>query len=671
MKPCSLVAIAGLFSGIVGFVIGHSSSGEPVQDSPSQNANVASHALDTSELIQRRELPELRPEAAAALKTALDLAAASDLIGALKLVVSIKNKVARAEAVLGLIARLDAAQLGALMPLVMSAGQSEGGEEDLRFLFDDELVYFALFDRWAEVDPDGVETHLLSGGVAPESKSGMMMRALPLMSIAQRDPDRAIALLDKLRAGLTGDKDGKFAKRLGEFVMAGIAASDPGRAMRMLRDQKVDFAEYGFFAGLFGSPGVRVGEMLGELLQLPAGQSRQTVMDNLFYFWGDKDPQAALAAANQLSEDDGREHIVAQVLESYAKSDPEAAGAYLNSLEPGDERDRLATQLVGEWMKQGDPGAALAWAETNLDTSGFLAAISGGGRLVAPEVGMAILSEMDPETRALFFRGTAKNRDSLDFVERAAEADAVATLTWLREFGGFEAASGMGHTFGREAASQDLKSALAIIDALPPGRFRDAYVEQVAMIGGRDDPQQTADWSPEPDPALKTAAFSRVLEAWAWEDPQVAANYALEHGDQAVATVIDSWSLADAGAAYRWLVETEGGDPQALAKHLDESKLMEAWLGQNPAAAAEAMAGFPAELAPARVAKVISAWAATEPTRASAFIADRMGPSPARDAAVVALVEQINRASPAKAAEWVQSISDPELRDAVRNSLSN
>ena len=103
------------------------------------------------------------------------------------------------------------------------------------------------------------------------------------------------------------------------------------------------------------------------------------------------------------------------------------------------------------------------------------------------------------------------------------------------------------------------------------------------------------------------------------------------------------------------------GERRADPAHADDAQSL----------AAEAMAGFPAELAPARVAKVISAWAATEPTRASAFIADRMGPSPARDAAVVALVDQINRASPAKAAEWVQSISDPELRDAVRNSLSN
>jgi hypothetical protein len=66
---------------------------------------------------------------------------------------------------------------------------------------------------------------------------------------------------------------------------------------------------------------------------------------------------------------------------------------------------------------------------------------------------------------------------------------------------------------------------------------------------------------------------------------------------------------------------------------------------------------------------VIDSWAANEPTRAAAFVGE-LEPGAVRDAAVTALAAQFGAASPEQAAQWTQSISDPDLRESVLESLA-
>jgi len=615
------------------------------------------------------------------LEEAWALADAGDLMGALRSAMSIRDEALQDQVVIELIGGFGKSEMSVLMAeLLVEDGENRQVFGDLA---DSGFSLFLVLDRWAEVDPDGIESFLLSTDGVPKKGSEKNKRALSLMMMAMRDRERAVALLDEIRSTGSGEKWEAYVTRLEGFLAAGIASADPVGALDMLIESGTSFDSMRYLSGLVHSPGVRVEEMFGKAMQVPEGLGRNELLIEIFTAWRETDPEAALAAVDQVTQAEGREAILETVLDGLAATNPQAGGDFLESMAEGSDRDLHARKFVSQWVKVGDPVAALRWAEENLLGSGYMEAVDESTRVLPPEIAQAIISAMDEELRSQILTPDGASSFSEptpvsptrfvsfpDSLTRWAESDALGTLEWLREIGGQTPENrGSGRTFGFNAAREDLESAYALVEDLPEGRFRTEFLEQVLLFGGRSDPEQTYQWATQADPSVRDSAKAQVLEGWAREDPQQAIAFAQTQDAATVGAVVDAWAQFDAGEAYRWLLESEQGNPEAMTARLDNSQLMDAWINQDAAGAAEAMAGFPEDLAPERVAGVVDRWAADEPSRASQYINDQLEPGPVRDAAVVALIDHLRESDRTAASRWAESISDVELRGSVLETL--
>ena len=120
--------------------------------------------------------------------------------------------------------------------------------------------------------------------------------------------------------------------------------------------------------------------------------------------------------------------------------------------------------------------------------------------------------------------------------------------------------------------------------------------------------------------------------------------------------------MMDPSAAHGWLLDSEETDFTAVAAQMESVGLASSWAHRDPVAASEAMLALPQEFAGERLGEVVEVWARDDAIAASAFINDRLKPGHVRDKAVTALIKQIRIKDPESAAEWAESITDPDLR---------
>ena len=82
------------------------------------------------------------------------------------------------------------------------------------------------------------------------------------------------------------------------------------------------------------------------------------------------------------------------------------------------------------------------------------------------------------------------------------------------------------------------------------------------------------------------------------------------------------------------------------------------------------MLNFPATETPRHLARVFDAWVTTDADAAGKFIDDKLKPGPARDAAVIALVEGIRDEHLHEAAAWARTIDDEGRMYSLLESLA-
>ena len=98
-------------------------------------------------------------------------------------------------------------------------------------------------------------------------------------------------------------------------------------------------------------------------------------------------------------------------------------------------------------------------------------------------------------------------------------------------------------------------------------------------------------------------------------------------------------------------------DPDVVVQVMNRTAFLETWVDRNPAAAAEAMLGFPEDLGPAQVSNVILQWAG-DPTVPRIRFHQRPSRARARPRRVRcrSLVERIRYEDPEAAAQWADTI---------------
>ena len=184
------------------------------------------------------------------------------------------------------------------------------------------------------------------------------------------------------------------------------------------------------------------------------------MLASISHQWGQKDPAAALAWAQGLSDSESRDAIVPGVISvvaednpsaaaeivsrlsgdtqllaggslvsQWAGADPQAASEWAGAFPPGELRDQLLANVMNRWVKN-DPYAAATWLATLATDSSRDAAV---GAFTSR------LASIDPQT-AVQWATTISDRAMRDSETEAAiqvwlEADPAKASAWIASSG--------------------------------------------------------------------------------------------------------------------------------------------------------------------------------------------------------------------------------------------
>ena len=129
------------------------------------------------------------------------------------------------------------------------------------------------------------------------------------------------------------------------------------------------------------------------------------------------------------------------------------------------------------------------------------------------------------------------------------------------------------------------------------------------------------------------------------------------------------WQKDPTGAQI-WLLEHTGNDPQQFMAAILASGHFNIWAEKTPAQLAEAVLNFPVTEIPGHLAGVFELWVAADADAAGKFIDGKLKAGPARDAAVIALVEGIRDDHLHEAVAWARTIDDQGRMYSLLESLA-
>ena len=137
----------------------------------------------------------------------------------------------------------------------------------------------------------------------------------------------------------------------------------------------------------------------------------------------------------------------------------------------------------------------------------------------------------------------------------------------------------------------------------------------------------------------------------------------------------DSGELAarwqkDPSGTQQWLLEQAGHDAQRFKQAILASGHYDFWAVKTPAQLALAVLHFPAQEQPVHLQGIFEKWVVTDADGAGNFIDEHLMPGPARDAAVIALVEGIRDDRLAEAVAWARTISEQGQMYSLLESLA-
>lgn len=670
MNPTRWVVLlaAALLAGAIGYSVGRPAdpSHSPGGAQPDRGRPRPARTLE--QLAEPNQISELPKSVASIVERAL-IELEEDPFAALAALEEIDDEADQALAIMTLVGQMDGAQLGALVEGIAAAQDGDPHHEQFERLFRSPFAPVAIFERWAQLDPDAVVTFVQTpfdlGRGMGAMEMPFMLRALSLAFVAQRDPERAFGAADKLREALAkiegaGPEAGMMVDM---FIGVGMAVSDPVNSLRTMRERGSPIEIVLEADPLFEMAGPRGGEMLAEVLQFPAGEERDELLLELYGSWGHFDLQIALDSIDDLPEGSDKEKLAARAMRGALKRDPAAVAHQIGLLTEGKERDDLTRRVVERWANH-EPVEALAWARQNMDEEQYVNHLRSAAAQLPVEAGRAFVEALSDESRERFF-SRGGSIDSGHFAMRLIGEDPQVGLAWLKEQGGEDGVSGA--AIARAVIGDGIEGAIELAGQIPEPLSAE-YTRWVAAEAGRQADAAGIEWAR----SQGVGAHGDAVEAWASEDPLGAVTYAADQDRSLEARAVEVWAREDPEEAFRWAVGTYSADPEAMADVLAESDLITDWGSSDPVGAVGHFASLPEEIAAPYIGTVVGNWAEDEPGRASEFVAAQFTEDGAiRDQAVVSLVEKISGGNPEEALAWAESISDPEVRDQALERLQS
>lgn len=328
-----------------------------------------------------------------------------------------------------------------------------------------------------------------------------------------------------------------------------------------------------------GVPTVTVGQFLRESDSLQANKLFADLLLGL-------DADNAPAIFDQLVENRVEDQRIGLFLEAWGKLDGAAAMEAVANLQ-GDGRRRAMASL----------------------------SVISGWATVDPEAAKAHIAGAE--------EGWEKAMLNQGFVSGLAKSDPLAATDYVLEL---------------EAAQQ----------ANPEGQNGDdrwrgfAFDRQLDAIANeqlRRGTTEATSWAESlPEGSIKAAAFDRVAEKFASDDPEAAAE----------------WIKSHAGNEY-----AERG----------VREVVEELARRDPAQAASWIEELPADSQPRAMAETFNRWTREDPVAAGEYLTS-MPQSPVRDSAVSSFARELDREDPSTAAQWAATIGDAEMRTETLSSVA-
>lgn len=418
----------------------------------------------------------------------------------------------------------------------------------------------------------------------PKASESMNMVRSVIGQVARRDPQAALAMtqaqpLREQRQLLSGVAQ-NWMRHDSEGAIAWIRTMDDSATRQ---DCLSNMAYQAVWNG--------VESLKGVMDLLPKGQARRTTLENISGSLGWSDPDAALAWAKTLPQED-RDLVIGRLSGSAAESDPVAAAAMAGALPPSAESVGALSNIASIWAGK-DPEAALAWAAT-LE--------SDKARQDATSAALTQWADRDPEKAAgatgqitdANARRTARDRIAAVWAQKSpAEAEKWAAA--LPPEDRFSALSGV---FNATAADDPRKAAASLAALMPEAAGIDAAAASlttsastVATAWVSQDPTAAANWAVTlPEGKARDAAMAAVADQWAGTDTLAASTWinnlpAGRSRDEAAAKLIEKITPTDPAAAFTWAADIQ--DPDRQLQSLKNT--INAWKVYNPAAVREAL----------------------------------------------------------------------------------
>jgi len=232
--------------------------------------------------------------------------------------------------------------------------------------------------------------------------------------------------------------------------------------------------------------------------------------------WSQTDALSALAWAQQLPEGQVKENALLMTRYRLASQDPEAVAMQIDTLDESDSTSSLVAAVAEAWALK-DPAKALAWAGT----------LPGSEQTLAMAKVAKSWAGRDPAAAANFVA-------QLSAGEMQNEAARSVISSW---------------------ANRDPEAAAAWVSQFPAGDLRDRGINLIVTDWNMIDPGKARDWVLNlPVGAPQNIAFKSFAESivYSLSDP-----FAQE---QAMASIMHSWSQSDPAAARNWLAGWSGTD---------------------------------------------------------------------------------------------------------------
>lgn len=271
----------------------------------------------------------------------------------------------------------------------------------------DRLV-FELLERWGSLDPQNALAFA-------EGISSMEMRNRGIGQVlegwAAADPVSALNWLNQNGGEFTARIYGDYL----EDIVEGYAQNNAVSAMQYVQglpegtvaDRRI---KHGAMREVINAmvEQDQINAALDMTMAMEDGRMRNEALEEIVDEWAERDPLAAKAYIESMSDDPAYGEMQRSLLSEWAEDDPEAAAEWLSSLDPETtDQARLATSLIANWTRY-DMEAAANWLNSLPQTPELDRA-----------VGMySMRAAQDDPAAALTWANSVSNQEQRDRLER-------------------------------------------------------------------------------------------------------------------------------------------------------------------------------------------------------------------------------------------------------------